>query len=425
MVGLGDQAEAFVPGGAQLMVVWNEQDRLGEILDDARRLFGSDRFRGVPSGRVVLAYFEAVAGDRAVAADALPHLAASWSTTQRDPNWLMGLAWLCRTAVVLEDVESAAILLELGRPHASRSVFTAAGTITLGVLGMWLAEVAILLGRHDEAAALLDAAEAHYRRLQDRGHLVECEYLRGRLAAAAGRADAAALLGAAAAEADALGMARVARLARSTADAAARPPIASARDEPPARGVFRREGDVWLVRFGGVDARVRDTKGMADLAVLLARPGVEVHVAELVGAAVRARRVGLDAGGARRDGDRRVPDAAAGAVPPRRTTPTRPATPCAPPGRGPSARRSPTSSPPTWASAAPRARRRTGSSGPARPSGAGSTPRSSGSRRSTRPPAATCGARCRPARSARTTPPNPCAGRPEATSVASRRARRR
>jgi hypothetical protein len=42
---------------------------------------------------------------------------------------------------------------------------------------------------------------------------------------------------------------------------------------------------VWLLRFGGADARVRDTKGMADLAVLLARPGVEVHVAELVGAA--------------------------------------------------------------------------------------------------------------------------------------------
>jgi tetratricopeptide (TPR) repeat protein len=282
MVGLGDQAEGFVPGGAQLMVVWNEQDRLGEVLDDARRLFGSDRFRGVPSARVVLAYFEAAVGDRAVAAAELPPLAASWATTQRDPNWLQGLAWLCRTSVVLEDVESAAVLFDLGRPHADRSVFTAAGTITLGVLGMWLAEVALLLGRHDEAADLLDDAERHDRRLHDRGHLVECSWLRGRLAAATGRSDAAALLGAAAIEAEALGMARVARLARAAGSSTAPPAVTVA---PPAAATFRREGDVWLLRFGGADARVRDTKGMADLAVLLARPGVEVHVAELVGAA--------------------------------------------------------------------------------------------------------------------------------------------
>jgi hypothetical protein len=174
----------------------------------------------------VLAYFEAVAGDRAVAADALPSLAASWSGTQRDPNWLMGLAWLCRTSGVLEDLDSAAFLLEVGRPHASRSIFTAAGTITLGVLGMWLAEVAVLTGQLSEAADLLEGENRH------------------------------------------------------TAG-----PMTPERDQRPSHGVFRREGQVWLVRFAGVDARVRDTKGMADLAVLLARPGVEVHVAELVGAA--------------------------------------------------------------------------------------------------------------------------------------------
>jgi hypothetical protein len=193
----------------------------------------------------------------------------------------MGLAWLGRAAVLLEDVESATILLEVGRPHASRSVFTAAGTITLGVLGMWLAELAILLRRNDEARELLDAAEAHYRRLQDRGHLVECEYLRGRLALVTGAPDAPALLGAAAAQADALGMARVARLARDAAPTAR--PTAAVPQSSPGESVFRREGEVWLVRFGGVDARVRDAKGMADLAVLLARPGIEVHVAELMG----------------------------------------------------------------------------------------------------------------------------------------------
>jgi hypothetical protein len=283
MAGLGDQAEHFVPGAAHLMVVWNEQDRLGEILDEARALFGSASFVGVPSGRVVLAYIEAVAGDRSAAAGVLPAVASSWGSTQRDPNWLMGLAWSCRTAVVLGDRRSASQLLELGRPYAARSVFTAAGTITLGVLGMWLAEAAILLGHLEEAAALLDAAERHYRGLQDRGHLVECELLRGRLAMSAGRPDGPAILGAAASSAEALGMVRVARLAREAAatNAAAAPPFEAA---PALTGTFRREGDVWLVGFGGVDVRVRDAKGMADLAVLLARPGIEVHVAELVGA---------------------------------------------------------------------------------------------------------------------------------------------
>jgi tetratricopeptide (TPR) repeat protein len=292
MAGLGDQADGFVPGGAQLMVVWNEQDRLGEVIDDARLLFGSERFRGVPSGRVVLAYFEAVAGDRSVAADALPALAASWSATQRDPNWLMGLAWLCRTAVVLEDREAAATLLALGRPHASRMVCTAAGTITLGVLGMWLAEAAILLGRTGEAVELLDGAEAGYHRLQDRGHLVECAYLRARAALAEGRPDAAALLGAAAAEADGLGMVRVARLGRDAQRATA--PSVAPVDRPPGQGQFRREGHVWLVGFGGLEARVRHSKGMADLAGLLARPGVEVHVAELVGAGSLERSMSAD-----------------------------------------------------------------------------------------------------------------------------------
>lgn len=282
MVGLGDQAEAFVPGGAQLMVVWNEQDRLGEVLADARALFGSERFRGVPSGQVVLAYFEAAAGDHEAAAEALPHLATAWGGTQRDPNWLMGLAWLCRTAVLVEDRASAATLLDLGRRHAARSIFTAAGTITLGVLGMWLAEVALFLDRCDEAAALLDEVEAHDRRLQDRGHLVECARLRGAIAAANGGPDAAALLRAAAAEADTLGMARVARLARADLAGGS---AAIATPAPPIPAAFRREGAVWLVRFGGVEARVADGKGMADLAVLLLRPGVEVHVAELVGAA--------------------------------------------------------------------------------------------------------------------------------------------
>lgn len=48
--------------------------------------------------------------------------------------------------------------------------------------------------------------------------------------------------------------------------------------------VFRREGDYWLLIFDGHTARVRDLKGMRYLARLLADPGREHHVLDLVAA---------------------------------------------------------------------------------------------------------------------------------------------
>ncbi len=48
--------------------------------------------------------------------------------------------------------------------------------------------------------------------------------------------------------------------------------------------VFRREGDYWLVIFEGNTVRVRDLKGMRYLARLLADPGREYHVLDLVAA---------------------------------------------------------------------------------------------------------------------------------------------
>ena len=48
--------------------------------------------------------------------------------------------------------------------------------------------------------------------------------------------------------------------------------------------VFRREGDHWLVVFEGSTVRVRDLKGIRYLARLLADPGREFHVLDLVAA---------------------------------------------------------------------------------------------------------------------------------------------
>jgi tetratricopeptide (TPR) repeat protein len=55
-------------------------------------------------------------------------------------------------------------------------------------------------------------------------------------------------------------------------------------DEPPVASVnvFRREGDYWSVIFDGHTAHLRDLKGMRYLARLLADPGREYHVLDLV-----------------------------------------------------------------------------------------------------------------------------------------------
>jgi tetratricopeptide (TPR) repeat protein len=57
-------------------------------------------------------------------------------------------------------------------------------------------------------------------------------------------------------------------------------------DEQPVASlnVFRREGDYWSVIFDGRTVRVRDLKGMRYLARLLADPGREYHVLDLVAA---------------------------------------------------------------------------------------------------------------------------------------------
>jgi hypothetical protein len=68
-----------------------------------------------------------------------------------------------------------------------------------------------------------------------------------------------------------------------------------ALDEQPVASVnvFRREGDYWSVIFDGHTVRVRDLKGMRYLARLLADPGREYHVLDLVAAETdRGARVG-------------------------------------------------------------------------------------------------------------------------------------
>lgn len=59
---------------------------------------------------------------------------------------------------------------------------------------------------------------------------------------------------------------------------------AASEPDPVRRGTMRRDGEVWLIAFAGSETRLRHTKGLADLATLIAHPERDIHVFDLVGA---------------------------------------------------------------------------------------------------------------------------------------------
>jgi hypothetical protein len=109
------------------------------------------------------------------------------------------------------------------------------------------------------------------------------------------RERAAELLAEAARTAADLGMTVLERRVGEAFALAGGSPKPSRAETPPHPSLFRREGEYWSISFDGQSFRLRDSKGLRYLALLLAAPGREIHALELVGS---------DRGGAapRRDG---------------------------------------------------------------------------------------------------------------------------
>ena len=59
-------------------------------------------------------------------------------------------------------------------------------------------------------------------------------------------------------------------------------PSASSAD-----ALCHHDGDIWTIAYRGRSARLRDAKGLHDLAVLLAHPGEDISVLDLAGSAIR------------------------------------------------------------------------------------------------------------------------------------------
>src|SRR2546428_10406985 len=96
--------------------------------------------------------------------------------------------------------------------------------------------------------------------------------------AGAGGGEAAALLTSALATARELGMdGLVAKVRRLGLDAA---PTAGAQEPADGEAVFRNEGDGWAVIYARTSVRLKHSKGLGAIAILLAHRGRENHVAD-------------------------------------------------------------------------------------------------------------------------------------------------
>ncbi|HZR82005.1 MAG TPA: AAA family ATPase [Candidatus Binatia bacterium] len=242
------------------------------------------------------AFWASRMGRHGEAARELAALARDDHALPRDGGWLVSASLLSVVASDVSDRTSAEALYERLSPYADRVAVAAAGLACWGSVAHYLGLLAATLGRVDDAIAHYREAAAMHERMGARPFLAWTQLAHGRLLAtrAAGLDEptAASLLASAVAIADELGMSGLlaeARGVQGDAGTRAHGGIHVDAGRPPDRAaVFRNEGDFWTVVYAGKAVRLRHGKGLVDIATLLAHPGREVHVADLIAASAPA-----------------------------------------------------------------------------------------------------------------------------------------
>jgi hypothetical protein len=209
------------------------------------------------------------------------------------------------TALAGTDAQVASLYDRL-RPFADRDVMMGLSLLSWeGPVSRMLGILAARLGRREVMIGHFEAALARVRALGTRPWQARCEYELARgLLVAGGPADrerARALLTSARETAEALEMPGLvqlcARRLEGTPAAPATPPPAS---ESGAGIPFTLvvEGEYWAITHGGATFRLKDSLGLAYLARLVAEPGREVHVLDLVGGRRGGEAEAVDVGDA-------------------------------------------------------------------------------------------------------------------------------
>jgi hypothetical protein len=203
---------------------------------------------GLPAhAHAVAAGFSARAGDLDRARQELDTVLAlpEWRT-DRSYMWSLFVGELVAAAIAVGDRPLCRVLRDDLRPFDGTCAVGGALVVFMGAHAHRLGLLHAALGERAEAAQCLSRARDIHRRLGARAWAAETE--------------------------------------------AALAALDTGRRAAPARGpapgdavVLRRAGDMWEAGFGGRTAYLRDTKGLHDLAVLLARPGADVPALDLAG----------------------------------------------------------------------------------------------------------------------------------------------
>jgi tetratricopeptide (TPR) repeat protein len=205
----------------------------------------------------------------------------------RDGNWAVAVALAGFAASTLAAREHASALYKLIAPVADRVVVVAGGDATIGPMALYAGALAATLGRWDEALAHFDEADRVTARLDARPVAAFTHRERARmLIARGGDGDltaAAEQCRGALALARALGMGRLAEQARELLDGL---PVeqngVSPGTGPPRVALLERTGDAWRVGYEQRVTLLRHSRGMSQLATLLAEPGVAFAAVDLV-----------------------------------------------------------------------------------------------------------------------------------------------
>jgi hypothetical protein len=260
--------------GAHAAVSHHQQGLLPQL--ETVLLDAAERFPTMTVWPAVLAVLHAVEGHAERTRRELDRIAPG--ELPRDVNWLLTMAMASEAAASIGESERSRELYELLAPYSGRIAMVGSMS-AYGPVDRFLGLLAATLGDADGTAAHFTAA----LRISRRAHapLWDAHVLHdhGRAILSRDPKQGSQLLAEAAGAYRELGLEGLARSTSGRLDAVVRPAPAGL-----VHAMLRRDGTSWRVVFEGAEFRAREAHGVRYLAWLLARPGREAHVLDLVSA---------------------------------------------------------------------------------------------------------------------------------------------